>query len=153
MQVLFFEGLILHVLYVGKKEGRLGTFGDIVAFLTSTKKPLEKNILDLMTYKHLSDDECTIWDSIYDKSQLDGVNRGTNLVVARMAAALLNKDERERASVISTVMVKLSLFSDPIIQKNTSRADFRIKDLMDFETPISFYVVVEVEQMDTLSHT
>ena len=146
-----FEGLILHVLYVGKKEGRLGTFGDIVAFLTSTKKPLEENILDLMTYKHLNDDECAIWDSIYDKSQLDGVNRGTNPVVARMAAALLNKDERERASVISTVMAKLSLFSDPIIQKNTSRADFRIKDLMDYETPVSFYVVVEAEQMDTLA--
>ena len=146
-----FEGLILHVLYVGKKEGRLGTFGDIVAFLTSTKKPLEENILDLMTYKHLNDDECAIWDSIYDKSQLDGINRGTNPVVARMAAALLNKDERERASVISTVMAKLSLFSDPIIQKNTSRADFRIKDLMDYETPVSFYVVVEAEQMDTLA--
>ena len=48
-------------------------------------------------------------------------------------------------------MAKLSLFKDPIIRKNTSRADFRIKDLMDYKNPVSFYIVVEAEQMDTLS--
>lgn len=144
-----FVGLILHVLYMRKKEGKIGTFGDIVDFLTSTDKTLEQNFIDLMEYKHLED--YSIWNDIYDSSQMKGVNPGTHPVVARMAAEILNKDERERASVISTVMAKLSLFKDPIIRKNTSRADFRIKDLMDYETPVSFYIVVEAEQMDTLS--
>jgi len=144
-----FIGLILHVLYMRKKEGRIGTFGDIVDFLTSTEKTLEQSFMSLLDYKHL--DNYEIWNDIYDSSQMKGVNPGTHPVIARTAAEILNKDERERASIISTVMAKLSLFKDPIIRKNTSRADFRIKDLMDYETPVSFYIVVEAEQMDTLS--
>ena len=102
-----------------------------------------------MEYKHLED--YSVWNDIYDSSQMKGINPGTHPIVARTAAEILNKDERERASVISTVMAKLSLFKDPIIRKNTSRADFRIKDLMDYKNPVSFYIVVEAEQMDTLS--
>ena len=144
-----FLGLILHVLYMRKKEGKVGTFGDIVDFLTSTEKPLDENFASLLEYEHLEDP--SIWEDIYDSSQMAGVNSGTHPVVARMAAEILNKDERERASVISTVMAKLPLFKDPIIRKNTSRADFRIKDFMDYDTPVSFYIVVESEQMDTLA--
>ncbi|WYA12151.1 type IV secretory system conjugative DNA transfer family protein [Fusobacterium nucleatum] len=144
-----FIGLILHVLYMRRREGKIGTFGDIVDFLTSTDKTLEQNFIDLMEYKHLED--YSVWNDIYDSSQMKGINPGTHPIVARTAAEILNKDERERASVISTVMAKLSLFKDPIIRKNTSRADFRIKDLMDYKNPVSFYIVVEAEQMDTLS--
>ena len=144
-----FIGLILHVLYMRKKEGKIGTFGDIVDFLTSTDKTLEENFIELMEYRHLED--YSIWNEIYDNSQMKGINPGTHPVVARTAAEILNKEERERANVISTVMAKLSLFKDPIIRKNTSRADFRIKDLMDYKNPVSFYIVVEAEQMDTLS--
>ena len=143
-----FIGLILHVLYMRRREGKIGTFGDIVDFLTSTDKTLEQNFIDLMEYKHLED--YSVWNDIYDSSQMKGINPGTHPIVARTAAEILNKDERERASVISTVMAKLSLFKDPIIRKNTSRADFRIKDLMDYKNPVSFYIVVEAEQMDTL---
>lgn len=144
-----FISLILHVLYMRRREGKIGTFGDIVDFLTSTDKTLEQNFIDLMEYKHLED--YSVWNDIYDSSQMKGINPGTHPIVARTAAEILNKDERERASVISTVMAKLSLFKDPIIRKNTSRADFRIKDLMDYKNPVSFYIVVEAEQMDTLS--
>ncbi len=144
-----FIGLILHVLYMRKKEGKIGTFGDIVDFLTSTDKTLEENFIELMEYKHLED--YGVWNKIYDNSQMKKINPGTHPVVARTAAEILNKEERERANVISTVMAKLSLFKDPIIRKNTSRADFRIKDLMDYKTPVSFYIVVEAEQMDTIS--
>jgi conjugal transfer protein traG len=144
-----FIGLILHVLYMRKKENKIGTFGDIVDFLTSTEKPLDESFMSLLQYKHLED--FSVWNDIYDSSQMAGINPGTHPVIARTAAEILNKDEKERASVISTAMAKLSLFKDPIIRKNTSRADFRIKDLMDYETPVSLYIVVEAEQMDTLS--
>ena len=144
-------GLILHVLYVRKKEGKIGTFGDIVDFLTSTEKPLDENFASLLNYKHLKDEDLHIWNEIYDTSQTKGVEKGTHPVVARMAAEILNKDERERASIISTLMAKLSLFKDPIVRKNTSRADFRIKDLMDYKTPVSFYIVVTAEEMKSLA--
>lgn len=144
-----FVGLILHVLYVAKKEGRVASFGDIVDFLTSTDDTLENNFLKLLQYSHL--DNSDVFRKIYEESQMRGVKEGTHPLVARTAAEILNKDERERASVISTVMAKLTLFKDPIIRKNTSRVDFRIQDFMDYHTPVSFYIVVEAEQMDTLA--
>ena len=144
-----FVGLILHVLYVAKNENRIASFGDIVDFLTSTDDTLENNFLKLLQYSHLEDSD--VFRTIYEDSQMRGVKEGTHPFVARTAAEILNKDERERASVISTVMAKLTLFKDPIIRRNTSRVDFRIKDLMDHENPVSFYIVVEAEQMDTLA--
>lgn len=145
-----FVGLILHVLYVGKNEGRTASFGDIVDFLTSTDDTLDNNFVKLLNYPHMENSD--IFKTIYEESQLKGMqNDGTHPLVARTAAEIMNKDERERASVISTVMAKLTLFKDPIIRKNTTAVDFRIKDLMDYEDPVSFFIVVEAEQMDTLA--
>ena len=145
-------GLILYVLYKAKNEGRMGSIGDIVDFLTDTSRPLDDAWQDLMTIPLTSDLECIkSWKKIYSKQQMSGIPNGVHPVVARTAAEMLNKDPKERASVISSVMSKLTLFKDPIIRKNTTNVDFRIKDLMDYETPVSFYVVVESQDMATLA--
>lgn len=145
-------GLILYVLYKAKNEGRMGSIGDIVDFLTDTSRPLDDAWQDLMTIPLTSDLECIkSWKKIYSKQQMSGIPDGVHPVVARTAAEMLNKDPKERASVISSVMSKLTLFKDPIIRKNTTNVDFRIKDLMDYETPVSFYVVVESQDMATLA--
>ena len=137
-------GLILYVLYKAKNEGRMGSIGDVVDFLTDTSRPLDDAWQDLMTIPLTSDLECIkSWKKIYSKQQMSGIPDGVHPVVARTAAEMLNKDPKERASVISSVMSKLTLFKDPIIRKNITNVDFRIKDLMDYETPVSFYVVVE----------
>lgn len=145
-------GLILYVLYKAKNEGRMGSIGDVVDFLTDTSRSLDDAWQDLMTVPLTSDLECIkSWKKIYSKQQMSGIPNGVHPVVARTAAEMLNKDPKERASVISSVMSKLTLFKDPIIRKNTTNVDFRIKDLMDFETPVSFYVVVESQDMATLA--
>ena len=145
-------GLILYVLYKAKNEGRMGSIGDVVDFLTDTSRPLDDAWQDLMTIPLTSDLECIkSWKKIYSKQQMSGIPNGVHPVVARTAAEMLNKDPKERASVISSVMSKLTLFKDPIIRKNTTNVDFRIKDLMDYETPVSFYVVVESQDMATLA--
>jgi len=145
-------GLILYVLYKAKNEGRMGSIGDVVDFLTDTSRPLDDAWQDLMTIPLTSDLECIkSWKKIYSKQQMSGIPDGVHPVVARTAAEMLNKDPKERASVISSVMSKLTLFKDPIIRKNTTNVDFRIKDLMDYETPVSFYVVVESQDMATLA--
>ena len=118
----------------------MGSIGDIVDFLTDTSSPLDDAWQDLMTIPLTSDLECIkSWKKIYSKQQMSGILDGVHPVVARTAAEMLNKDPKERASVISSVMSKLTLFKDPIIRKNTTNVDFRIKDLMDYETPVSFY--------------
>jgi len=69
-------------------------------------------------------------------------------IVAQTAQELLNKAEKERASVISTVMTPLTLYRDPIVEENTSRSDFTIDDLMNAKRPVSLYLVTPNSDVD-----
>lgn len=66
----------------------------------------------------------------------------THPAVALAARAMLNKEEKERNSVLSTAKTKLSLYTEPIVARNTARSDFRIDDLMNHDKPVSFYQIV-----------
>lgn len=97
-------GLILYVLYKAKNEGRMGSIGDIVDFLTNTSRPLDDAWQDLMTVPLTLDLEyIKSWKKIYSKQQMSGIPDGVHPVVARTAAEMLNKDPKERASVISSI--------------------------------------------------
>jgi type IV secretion system protein VirD4 len=63
-------------------------------------------------------------------------------VVASAARELLNKSENERSGVLSTTMSFLGLYRDPVVAKVTGRSDWRIRDLVDGDQPISLYLVV-----------
>lgn len=145
-------GLILYVLYKANNEGRMGSLGDIVDFLTDTTKPLDERWEDLIKYP-TSDNKIFIksWQTIYSKQERGELDKRVHPKVARTSAEMLNKDVRERASIISSVMAKMTLFKDPVIRKNSTNVDFRIGDLMDHDKPVSFYVVVEAEAMETLA--
>jgi type IV secretion system protein VirD4 len=62
--------------------------------------------------------------------------------IAAAAQAMLNKSEEERSGILSTALAFLGLYSDPIVARNTSDSDFRIRDLMQAEHPMSLYIVV-----------
>ncbi|NTB05906.1 type IV secretory system conjugative DNA transfer family protein [Agrobacterium tumefaciens] len=66
----------------------------------------------------------------------------THPTVALAARAMLNKEEKERNSVLSTAKTKLSLYTEPIVARNTARSDFCVDDLMNHTKPVSFYQVV-----------
>ncbi len=66
----------------------------------------------------------------------------THPQIALAARAMLNKEEKERNSVLSTAKTKLSLYTEPIVARNTSRSDFRVNDLMSHEKPVSLYMVI-----------
>ena len=70
--------------------------------------------------------------------------------VAREMLEMLDKSPNERSSIISTVQGFLTIYRDPRIAAATSRSDFRIADLMNFEKPVSLYLVIPVEDMDRL---
>src|SRR5215813_13198820 len=53
-----------------------------------------------------------------------------------------NKSENERSGVLSTTMSFLGLYRDPVVAKVTGRSDWRIRDLVDGDLPISLYLVV-----------
>jgi Type IV secretory system Conjugative DNA transfer len=63
-------------------------------------------------------------------------------VVASAARELLNKSENERSGVLSTAMSFLGLYRDPVVAKVTSRCDWRITDLIEWDGPATLYLVV-----------
>jgi type IV secretion system protein VirD4 len=70
--------------------------------------------------------------------------------VAAAARDMLNRPEQERGSVLSSAMSYLSIYRDPLVRKNTARCDFRIRDLMDHQHPVSLYLVVRPADKDRL---
>lgn len=54
------------------------------------------------------------------------------------------------SGVLSTVLSNLALYRDPIVALNTSRCDFRIRDLMHQDTPVSLYLVLSPNDLDRL---
>jgi type IV secretion system protein VirD4 len=74
----------------------------------------------------------------------------THPAVAIAARSMLNKEEKERNSVLSTAKTKLGLYTEPIVARNTSRSDFCLNDLMNHDKPVSFYMVVPPSDKERL---
>jgi len=71
-------------------------------------------------------------------------------IVASGAAAMLNRPEDERGSVLSSAQSNLSLYVDPIVARNTRRSDFKLSDLMDSARPVTLYLAAREEDKDRL---
>ena len=142
----FLTGVILHVMY--QKKGK-GTLTDVVEFITDPSMPLEERMMEVMTYKH---DDIEVLKELYSMD-MDIILRGdgTHPMVAKTMADTLNKGEKTMQSIIAGVKTKLSVFEMPSVKKNTAKSDFRITDLMNYETPVSLYIVVEPGDIASLS--
>ena len=112
-------GTILHVLYAEEDK----TLAGVANFLSDPKRPIEKTLRAMMTTVHL------------------GAN-GVHPVVASAARELLNKSENERSGVLSTAMSFLGLYRDPVVAAVTEHCDWRIRDLVEAERPVTLYLVV-----------
>jgi type IV secretion system protein VirD4 len=112
-------GTILHVLYAEKDK----TLAGVANFLSDPKRPIETTLRAMMTTPHLG-------------------KAGVHLVVASAARELLNKSENERSGVLSTAMSFLGLYRDPVVAAVTARCDWRIRDLVEAEHPVTLYLVV-----------
>ena len=67
------------------------------------------------------------------------------------ADSVYNTPERERGSIISTAEAFFEIYKDPIVQKNTQVSDFKIRDLMNHESPVSLYISVEPRDLIRLT--
>lgn len=114
----FFLGAILHVLHAEADKSLYG----LAKFLSDPKRPFEKTLQHMKTTQHDA-----------------GIAHER---IASAAQAMLNKSEEERSGILSTALAFLGLYSDPIVARNTSDSDFRIRDLMQADHPMSLYIVV-----------
>ncbi len=112
-------GAILHVLYAEKDK----TLAGVASFLSDPKRPIEKTLRAMMTTPHLG-------------------QKGVHPVIASAARELLNKSENERSGVLSTAMSFLGLYRDPVVAAVTRRCDWRIRDLVEADRPVTLYLVV-----------
>lgn len=142
-------GIILYCLYKKSESGVVACLGDVVDFLTSPSLPLIDNLAQIKNTSFYPDN--SLFEKIYSKPQLEGVLEGCHPIVSRTVAEALNKAPNEFASVVSTTLKELKLFKDPIIRRNTSNVDFKVNDLMNYDTPVNLYLVVEAEAQATLA--
>jgi type IV secretion system protein VirD4 len=72
------------------------------------------------------------------------INGQNHPVVSASARDMLDQPPNEAGSVLSTAKTFLDLYRDPTVAKNnTSRSDFRIRDLMHYADPVSLYIITQ----------
>lgn len=71
--------------------------------------------------------------------------------VRECAMSMLDKAQAEMSGVQSTVLTALNLYQDPIVQMNTSVSDFRVKDLLEPDQAVSFFLIIPPNDLHTLT--
>lgn len=140
----FLTGLALHLAY----EGKAGTMAGMASYLGDPKWDDEKQMYTTMMQTEHDPEGRANW--------VDTEDHPTKIhpAVANAAKTMLNKEDKERGSVLSTAKSFLSLYLDPVVAANTSRSDFLVRDLMTSEKAVSLYFVVQpgdLERMVPLS--
>ena len=81
-----------------------------------------------------------LWAEMLTYGHNDGHNHP---VVSASARDMIDRPSQEAGSVLSTAKSYLDLYRDPTIARNTSRSDFRIRDLMHYVDPVSLYIITQ----------
>lgn len=116
-------GVIIHVLYKARNEGTPATLSAVDAILADPERDTDELWKEMVIYGHI-----------------DGENHP---VVGSAARDMLDRPTEESGSVLSTAKSYLALYRDPVVARNMSHSDFRIKDLMHHADPVSLYIVTQ----------
>ena len=119
----FLVGCILHLLYKSQKEGILASLPEVD--------------------KMLSDPNSSVYELYTEMTQYAHVNGQNHPVVGSAGRDQLDRPDEEAGSVLSTAKSYLSLYRDPIVARNVSHSEFKIKDLMNDSDPVSLYIVTQ----------
>lgn len=132
-------GTTLHVLYSEKDK----TLAGVANFLSEPTRTLEETLHYMLNTEH---------DPEFKRGWLDSEGNKTAVhpVVAASARDMLNKSENEGSGVLSTSMSFLTLYRDPVVANNTRYSQFRVRDLMNADKPMSLYLVVPPSDKDRL---
>lgn len=116
-------GVILHALYKAKNEGTPASLPVVDAMLADPERDTGELWMEMATYGHV-----------------DGQNHPA---VGSAARDMMDRPEEEGGSVLSTAKSYLALYRDPVVARNVSKSEFRIKDLMNHDDPVSLYIVTQ----------
>lgn len=129
-------GLILHGLWTGKHNNLTG----IASLMSDPDNPIDDTLEMMMNTIH--DPTGELIEKIY------GIKCKVHPKIAEISRDISDKPDNERGSVISTAASFLALYRDPIIMRNTQVSDFKIDDLMNYDSPVSLYLVIPPSDLD-----
>ena len=128
-------GMVLHVCYAAAQAGKTACLADFARVFTHAHMSFKEALAELENFPH--DPEYKLgWRTP------DGQRTATHPVVAEKVREMLDKEDKDFSGVLSTAKTALALYSDPLVVRNTAASDFRVNDLVNFEHPVSLYLVV-----------
>ena len=140
----FIAGTLLHCLVmVRHREKRAATLHDLGNMLADEKRTIAELLQEM-----LKTDHATLVKECFPSGATGGDQIHT--FIASSAREMLNKAANESSGVVSTALVNLALYRDPVVAMNTSRSDFRIHDLMNHAAPVSLYLVISPADISRL---
>lgn len=116
-------GMILYVLYKAQREGTQASIQKLDYELADPTRDIKELWMEMI---------------------LNDYNNGeTHEQIATAGKDMADRPEEEAGSVLSTAKSYLDLFRDPVVAENTSTSEFKIKDLMHTDDPVSLYIVTQ----------
>ena len=135
------SGVLLHVcITVRAKENRAATLYDLCMAFSNP----EQSNTELWEEMIETDHEAMLKQCF---PHAEG-GREAHVFVTQAGKEMQNKAENEASGVVSSVISNLSLYRDPVVALNTSRSDFRLRDLMNSENPVDLYLVISPADVD-----
>lgn len=127
----FLTGMIIHLLYKAKRKNeRTPNLATVFKAINDPEKDILKILEEMITFNHLGDKP--------------------HETVATIARSLANKAEQELSGVIGTASETLNVYADPLIEKNIEYSEFKIDDLMEYDQPVSLYLILKPSDKDRL---
>ena len=117
-----------------------------ILYLINDKEKQEKGQVSLSYLdKMLSDPELPL------QNLWEAMSKSKNQVAMQVGQDMKDKPENEAGSIVSTAKSELALYRDPIVAKNTNTSDFYVYDIMNSDTPVSLYIVVQPSDQTRIS--
>lgn len=163
-------GCVIHLKHNCPERCNIATLSLMLAGQINTAKLREKHLAELEKQraeengdKYYKDDYDTdeadsdtmdvknLWEDMAKGLDINGKPYIANAAAIIAGQHMKDRPDEEAGSVLSTATSFLSLYSDPVVAENTSHSDFRIKQIMNSDKPVSLYLVTEPTDKDRLS--
>lgn len=143
----FFGGALLHcIIMMRASEGRCASLYDVSVML---EDPERKGGITALFEEMKTTNHTEILQKLYPNLALE-FGKQAHIFIASAAQGMLAKADKEMAGVVSSATANLALYRDPVVALNIRRCDFRLVDLMNWETPVNLYLVISPSDIDRL---
>lgn len=130
--VPLFAGCILHECYLARRQRRTPSLAEIAGWFADPTGSADLLWEEMRANNHV--------EGSWDELRYIVVDDSPHPFIAASGRAQIDRSERERSSVTSTLNTYLTLFFDSIVAANITYSDFTLKALADDERPATVYL-------------